>query len=71
MLVFVFLDMGVLFMRQKKAKMRFYEKFLSLDAMGNFKEVLSNVSLAGLAMLLTGFQTESQGPVELVAAGML
>lgn len=39
--------------------------------MGNFKEVLSNVSLAGLAMLLTGFQTESQGPVELVAPGML
>lgn len=72
MLIFVFLDMGVLFMRQKKAKMRFYEKFLlSLDAMGNFIEVLSNVSLAGLAMLLTGFQTESQRPAELVSPGMV
>ncbi|NXI63545.1 CCD81 protein, partial [Anseranas semipalmata] len=44
---FVFRDMGVLCVKQKRVKMRFYEKFLlSLDATGNFKEVLVNVSLA-------------------------
>ncbi|NXC48692.1 CCD81 protein, partial [Penelope pileata] len=43
---FVLRDMGILLVRQKKVKMRFYEKFLlSLDVMGNFKEVLVNVSL--------------------------
>ena len=52
--------------------MRFYEKFLlSLDATGNFKEVLSNASLTALAMLLAGFQTESGRPVELLSPGTL
>ncbi|NXK44635.1 CCD81 protein, partial [Chauna torquata] len=47
---FVFQNMSILCIKQKKVKMRFYEKFLlSLDAKGNFKEVLINVSLTVLA----------------------
>lgn len=43
---FVLRDMGVLLIRQKKVKMRFYENFLlSLDTVGNLKEIIINVSL--------------------------
>lgn len=43
---FVLRDMGVLLIRQKKVKMRFYENFLlSLDAAGNLKEIITSVSL--------------------------
>ncbi|XP_040505445.1 coiled-coil domain-containing protein 81 [Gallus gallus] len=40
---FVLRDMGVLLIRQKKVKMRFYENFLlSLDAAGNLKEIITS-----------------------------
>ncbi|NWX94381.1 CCD81 protein, partial [Nothoprocta ornata] len=42
---FSFRNMGVLSIRGKKVKMRFYEKFaFSVDATGNLEEVVTNVS---------------------------
>ncbi|XP_040400364.1 coiled-coil domain-containing protein 81-like [Cygnus olor] len=68
---FVFRDMGILSVKHKEIQMRFYERFLlSLDATGNIKEVLGNISLTVLAVLRVGFQAESQASVRLMSPGV-